>query len=107
MIYNNLSALIVALYFLPLGKISYLDQLQACSTEMKTTGALALAFALAASRVSAAVPLLQKRDTEIIYLANCKSSVSCCTPDKVWSEVIVCSPAPVSFNHFSLHPSRC
>ncbi|KAI4129539.1 MAG: hypothetical protein LQ338_002175 [Usnochroma carphineum] len=32
---------------------------------------------------------LEKRDTEIVYLANCISAVSCCTPDVHYSQIIV------------------
>ena len=64
---------------------------------MKITTILSLALAAAAGSVTA--QRLQKRDTEMIYLANCVSSVSCCTPDINWSEIIVRSLA-----HFSRVP---
>ncbi|KAF8214735.1 hypothetical protein K438DRAFT_1749825 [Mycena galopus ATCC 62051] len=31
---------------------------------------------------------IEKRDTEILYLANCLFTVLCCTPEKDWSEMI-------------------
>ncbi|KAH8880983.1 hypothetical protein GQ53DRAFT_773703 [Thozetella sp. PMI_491] len=31
---------------------------------------------------------LEKRDTEIVYLANCVSAVSCCTPNVYYSQII-------------------
>lgn len=37
---------------------------------------------------------LEKRDTEIVYLANCISAVSCCTPDVHYSQIIVSGGNP-------------
>jgi hypothetical protein len=35
---------------------------------------------------------LAKRDTEIVYLANCKRNVSCCTPESHYSQIAVSLP---------------
>jgi hypothetical protein len=35
---------------------------------------------------------LAKRDTEIVYLANCKHLVSCCTPESHYSQIAVGHP---------------
>jgi hypothetical protein len=35
------------------------------------------------------VSSLEKRDTEMIYLANCVNAVSCCVADKHYSQIIV------------------
>ncbi|KAK3934218.1 hypothetical protein QBC46DRAFT_325500 [Diplogelasinospora grovesii] len=32
--------------------------------------------------------VLAKRDTEIVYLANCQSEVSCCTPTQYYSQIL-------------------
>ena len=34
----------------------------------------------------------EKQDTEIVYLANCVSAVSCCTPPQHYSQIIVRFP---------------
>ncbi|KAF8135279.1 hypothetical protein K438DRAFT_1997469 [Mycena galopus ATCC 62051] len=41
---------------------------------------------------------VEKRDTEILYLANCLPAVSCCTPEKDWSKMIYYSNSADSDN---------
>lgn len=45
---------------------------------------------------------LVKRDTEIVYLANCVHSVSCCDPPQKYSQVVVSPclrhPQPVAIH---------
>jgi len=61
---------------------------------MKTFATLAFVFALVnaspvAEVVEKDVGSLEKRDTEIIYLANCVKAVSCCVPNVDYSDIIV------------------
>ncbi|KAJ7875932.1 hypothetical protein B0H14DRAFT_2342969 [Mycena olivaceomarginata] len=62
---------------------------------MKITAIFALTVVCVTATVvdlapaTADITPLEKRDTEILYLANCLSAVSCCTPEKDWSEMIV------------------
>jgi hypothetical protein len=62
---------------------------------MKITAIFALAVVCVTATVvnrapaTADITPIEKRDTEILYLANCLSAVSCCTPEKDWFEMIV------------------
>ncbi len=61
---------------------------------MKTVAVLSFLLALASATPVEVVSIdeggsLAKRDTEMIYLVNCRSSVSCCTPDKHYSTIAV------------------
>jgi hypothetical protein len=59
---------------------------------------LALATASPVANVTARDErLLAKRDTEVIYLSNCRNVVSCCPPlaEKHFSRIFV-SPSPTS-----------
>ncbi|KAK3902855.1 hypothetical protein C8A05DRAFT_33429 [Staphylotrichum tortipilum] len=64
---------------------------------MKSFGVLTFLLALATASPVAVSPAesslaLQKRDTEVIYLANCRSLTSCCAPEGHYS-VIAYYPA--------------
>jgi hypothetical protein len=50
---------------------------------------LAIVNATPVDIVEKDVAPLEKRDTEIVYLANCVNAVSCCTADKHFSQIIV------------------
>lgn len=55
--------------------------------------AIALATLVTLAVASPAAPpssaeVLAKRDTEIVYLANCVSAVSCCRPEQDYSQII-------------------
>lgn len=56
------------------------------------TSLLALASASPVAISSKEINSLEKRDTEIIYLINCRRDVSCCTPQTHSSHIAVCSP---------------
>ncbi len=60
---------------------------------MKTFTAITLLLSLASATpvnlTEKDVAILDKRDTQIIYLANCAESVSCCTPTLYTSQIIV------------------
>ncbi len=61
---------------------------------MKTFAALAFLLALTTASPVEVHPRdqggsLVKRDTEIVYLANCESQVSCCGDDVHWSQIAV------------------
>jgi hypothetical protein len=62
---------------------------------MKLFAVLASVLALATASPVEVSPReegsLAKRDTDIVYLANCKNTVSCCTPEKHLSEIVVSS----------------
>ena len=78
---------------------------------MKTFAVLSFLLALAAAKPVEVVPVddggsLAKRDTEMIYLVNCRSAVSCCTPDKHYSTIAV--SLPKEYSHLSSHqPTHC
>jgi hypothetical protein len=59
---------------------------------------LALATATPVANVTARDErLLSKRDTEVIYLSNCRRIVSCCPPlAETHSSKIFVSPLPIS-----------
>ncbi len=60
---------------------------------MKTFAAVAALLCLAAATPVAVSPkeegLLAKRDTEILYLTNCRVDVACCTPEAHSSHIAV------------------
>ncbi|KAJ6465302.1 hypothetical protein C8R45DRAFT_796126, partial [Mycena sanguinolenta] len=82
---------------------------------MKITAIVALAVVcVTATPVDhAAAPAntthVEKRDTEILYLADCLSGASCCAPEKYWSEMIYYANSADSNNPQSVPPSsnRC
>ncbi len=66
---------------------------------MKSFGVLTFLLALATASPVAVSPAegslsLEKRDTEVIYLANCRSLTSCCSPETHYSQIAVGSPKP-------------
>jgi hypothetical protein len=67
---------------------------------MKSFAALTFLLALATASPVEVHPRdeggsLAKRDTEIIYLANCKHQVSCCTPEGHYSQIAVSFTLPL------------
>ncbi|KAJ7807037.1 hypothetical protein B0H13DRAFT_1492119, partial [Mycena leptocephala] len=82
---------------------------------MKITAIFALTVVCVTATVvnrapaTADIAPIEKRDTEILYLANCLSAVSCCTPEKDWSEMIYYANSADSNNPESVPPSsnRC
>lgn len=59
---------------------------------MKLFAVLSLLLAVAAATpvdINGASPALAKRDTEIVYLADCKRVVSCCEPESHSSQIMV------------------
>lgn len=61
---------------------------------MKTFGIITLLLAVVSATPvdivdkDVAAPL-EKRDTEVVYLTNCISAVSCCTPTEYYSQISV------------------
>ena len=60
---------------------------------MKAFAALTFLVALATASPLGVTPKesgsLEKRDTEIVYLVNCRNLVSCCTPETHNSKIVV------------------
>lgn len=75
---------------------------------MKTFAALTFLLALATATPVEVHPRdeggsLAKRDTEIIYLANCVNAVSCCTADKHYSQIAVGLTLPTTVLKAATH----
>lgn len=70
---------------------------------MKSFAVLALLLAAASATPVEIVERdpapLEKRDTEIVYLANCVNAVSCCTPDEHYSQIIVRQKEHLDFRY--------
>lgn len=82
--------------------------LHIATVKMKTFGALTFLLALATATPVEVHPRdeggsLAKRDTEIIYLANCVNAVSCCTADKHYSQIAVSLTLPTTVLKTATH----